>query len=165
MNTYTISLSSNSSNYIKYLSPIFLEDNTTLTILPTNLYSKIIPKYIKIDWGDGNSEIFDNQINIVDRNNIDLFSIGSIFNSQYSHEYYPSDSTLYYNLTAQVLLNYSDNTVTWFVIPLIVRTYDYFESIYDMELLGANILPEDNNPCEFYFKTEKNNTLIELRSN
>lgn len=163
MNTYSIALSSNSYNYSQKLSTIYFDDYSELEIDPSNLYNGIVPIYMKIDWGDGNSETFDNPISRI--GSATVFSTSVLFNTTYTHEYHPSPTTLYSQLSAQILITYMNGEFSFFILPIQIRTYDYFESIYDMHIKHTNILPLENNPKEHYFSTERDGYLIELRGN
>lgn len=164
MNNYNISLSSNSSTYSQLLSTLEFDDHTTLEINTTGISNEVMPIYIKIDWGDGDSETFNNSIDS-NRSIATVFTTSELFNKSYSHEYYPSEDTLYKELSAQVLVTYSNGNFSYFVIPILIRTYDYFESVYDLHLKHTNILTLEHNPKEHYFSTEKDGYLIELRGN
>jgi hypothetical protein len=164
MNNYSINLSSNTTNYSQLLPLLEFDDHTTLVINAAGISNEIMPIYIKIDWGDGRSETFDNSI-ASNGSTATLYTTSELFDKSYRHEYYPSENTLYKGLSAQVLVMYTNGNFSFFVIPIQIRTYDYFESIYDMHLKHSNILPLEHNPKEHYFSTEKDGYLIELRSN
>jgi hypothetical protein len=164
MNTYTINLSSNSSNYSQKLSTTHFDDISKLEIIPHNLFSGSIPLYIVIDWGDGVSETINNSIES-DRLAATVSTTHDMFYKTYSHEYYPSTNSLYKQLSAQILVFYMNGEFSFFVIPIQIRTYDYFESMYDIHLKHTNILPLEYNPKEHYFSTERDGYLIELRGN
>lgn len=164
MNNLTINLSSNSSQYTKVLNYSQLIDHTLVNVSVDYIYDKIIPIYMKIDWGDGNSKIYDNDLSLTERSDTNIFRIGTLLNNSYSHEYYPSATSLYKTLTAQVYIEYCNGSFNWFMIPMEIRTMDYFESIYDIELVHTNILPSSNNPKEHQFLTTRGNYCIELRS-
>lgn len=164
MNTYNITLSSNASNYSQILSTLHFDDYSKLSISLDNLFDGSVPIYMMIDWGDGVSESFDNSIES-SRTHATVFTTNDLLNLIYTHDYYPSSITLYKQLSAQILITYMNGGVSFFVIPIQIRTYDYFESIYDIHLEHTNILPLENNQKEHYFSTVKDGYLIELRGN
>ena len=162
MNIINISLSSNNQQYISTLNTVLIYDHTNFIINLDNIYNKIVPIYMSIDWGDGSDiKNYDNDLSMSNRVDVTL---GTLFKTTYGHQYYPSPTSLYRNLTAQVYIEYCDGLYNWFTIPLKIRTSDYFESIYDMELIHTNIIPTSNNPKEHQFLTNVGNYCIELRS-
>lgn len=162
MNNITINLSSNDTTYTSVLSNIYLEDHTTLSIDIQNVSDTVIPTYMKIDWGDGTSKLYNNDIPQQTRDSLNVFSYSNLLESTYDHEYYPSQTTLFKNLTAQVLINYSNGDYAWFILPITIRTYDYFESIYDLTLVNTNILPTENNNKQHQFISTKDRFTLEL---
>jgi hypothetical protein len=164
MNTETITLSSNSTNLKTITSEYNLDDVTELNISFSNIDESSMPLYMIIDWGDGVIETFDNNIIQTNLNNINNFNYNPLFTNTYNHEYYPSNYALYKSLSAQILIKYSNSDETWFILPFKIRTYDYFESIYDLEFMNFNILPGENYPKQYQFITQKDRYLVELRS-
>jgi len=163
MNTHAISLTSSTTNHIQTFSSLDLYDYTELTFNLEGLTEKITLSYVKIDWGDGLIETFDkNNIFVLDRTKINALKFNPILSETYSHEYYPSETSLYKSLTAQVLVAYTDDTYSWFIQPIRIRTYDYFEAVGDLTLLNTNILPVASNKKEHQFKCDVGGTLVEL---
>ena len=163
MNTQTITISSNSTN-LKIITPEHnFDDVTNLNMSFDNIDESSMPLYMIIDWGDGVIETFDNNIIQTNLNNINNFNYNPLFTNTYNHEYYPSNYALYKSLSAQILIKYSNSDEAWFIIPLKIRTYDYFESIYDIKLTNFNILPSDNGLKQYQFITHKDQYLVELR--
>jgi hypothetical protein len=128
-----------------------------------NVYSGSIPVYLKIDWGDGVTELFDNDI----FHNLDVYNspvVGNkLLTDLYTHVCYPSTTSLYKSFNVQVLIVYNDSNYNLFTIPITIRTYDYFETIYDINLINVNILPTSTNSKEFQLITKKDNSIIEFR--
>lgn len=165
MNTYTLNLSSPSTNYV-FANPLLeFEDHTRLTLTLDSVNEVILPVFLKIDWGDGTSESFDNDLFQQGRTKVNIFRFSSILTETYSKDYYPSNTALYKSLTAQVFIDYSNGNNVWFLIPIKIRTYDYFESIYDLKLTNTNILPYAGNPTTHQLITGKDGTIIEVRAN
>ena len=163
MTNQTITLSSDNTKTIKMFNTYILDDVVNIIINFENIDESAIPMYLKIDWGDGTIESFDNNIIRDGILHINNFNHNPIFTENYNHQYYPSDNSLYKCLSAQVLIKYFNSDESWFIIPIKIRTYDYFESIYDLTLVNCNILPTENNDKQYQFITEKNNYLLELR--
>ena len=164
MNTNTISLSSLSSNHTQRVGDLIFDDLTTLSLVLSGIYSASIPLYMTISWGDGVVESFDNNIYQMVNNEVLPFN-GTlpIFSNVYSHVYYPSSTALYKNLSAQVLIEYSNNEKNWFVIPIKIRTYGHSESIGEMTLINTNIIPDDDNRKEYQFNTGVGDYVVEIR--
>jgi hypothetical protein len=161
MNTYTIALSSNTTSHIETFPEITLEDYTSMTINLEDLTTRILPIRVTIDWGD-KIEVYDKN-NIYYNTSLTNNSIDRPLFGDYSHEYPPSSSSLYKRLSAQVLVNYSNGNYSWFIIPIKIRTYDYFESIGDLSLTNTNILPIEGNLKEHQFITSIGGYAIEMR--
>lgn len=169
MNSYSISLSSNSPEYTFVNDELYMEDFTSLTLNLSAIDESLTPLYLKIDWGDGVLDVFDNELYKNYRES-SIFpellagKFSSLLQNTYTHEYYPSSNSLYKSVSAQILLEYCDGSINWFILPLKIRTYDYFESIYDIKLVNTNILPESGNPKEHQFITSKDGFVIESRN-
>lgn len=169
MNSLTISLSSPSPSYTKIYEELYIEDLTNVTVSLSGMNESILPLYMTIDWGDGNIESFDNDVYKNYRTSSIFAEVisgkfSSIFQNTYQHKYFPSPTTLYKSLTSQVMVEYCNGSINWFIIPMKIRTYDYFESISDLTLINTNILPESGNPKEHQFLTDKGGFLIESRN-
>lgn len=164
MNTKTLYLSSTNSSLYDVSEELELEDHTNFIIDLSKIYNKILPSFIKIDWGDGtDSEMYDNDMYILDRKEANAFSYIPAFSKTYSHEYYPSSTSLYLNLSAQVLINYVNGDFYWNIIPIKVRTYDYFESLLDVKLEKNLLLPTYPEKTKIFMKEAKNGYLLQLQ--
>lgn len=165
MNKHTITLSSSSSSHVETLSTIQFDDHTELTVDLSQISERIIPIYVKMNWGDGNEEQYDTN-NIYSKDGVvNPLKFSPLLSQTYNHEYFPSETSLYKSLSAQFLVEFSDGNYCWFVQPIEIKTYDYFESIEDLKILNFNILPDELNSKEYQFKTKKDGYLIELRGN
>ena len=163
MNTSILALSSTTTNQTEQVALISMDDNTTFTLDLSNVTEIVLPTYVKIDWGDGIVEDFnENNIYNNSRENINIFKFSPLLTNLYKHEYKPSSTSLYKNLSAQVLVNYSNGDVSWFIIPIQIRTYDYFEAIGDVRLINTNILPISDNTKEHQLITTNGKFMIEL---
>lgn len=167
MNAYNISLSSSTTNTVTYLNTVYLTDVTNLTIDLLGVYDKILTSRILIDWGDGSP------IETYDRSFFKDYKTDSILpevlygkesvllSNTYSHIVYSSDSTLQLLLTAQLTVVYTDNNQARFVIPISISSGSFYDTIYDISLIGTNLLPLSTNPVNFVFATEKDGYIIE----
>ena len=164
MNTYNLTLSSSDTDYTSIVPTLYLDDHTKLILNVSRLSEKVLPIFLKVDWGDGNDNIYDNDIYVQSRDKVNIFTISPVLTDTYFKEYYPSETSLYKSLTAQVLVDYSNGDKTWIKIPIRIRTYDYFESIYDMTLTNTNILPLSTNNKEHQVIIDAGGFLVELLS-
>lgn len=167
MNFYTLSLSSNATSAVQVKSEITFDDHTTLRINLSGVTEQFVPVYLKLDWGDGQSELINNSLYKVYReesilNEVIYGKFSSVLNEDYAHAYYPSASARYKSLTAQVYLEYVDGNASWFVQPIKIITQDYFESIYDIKLIDTNILPLSSNSKQQRFSIDSGGFLIEM---
>jgi hypothetical protein len=166
MNTLTIYLSSSqlSGTYIQ--SEIELEDKTTLTVNLSGISEQYFPTYLQIDWGDGSSEKFD--ANLYKRyreesifEEIIYGKFSQIIQNTYNHVYYPSPTTLFSSVSAQFLVKYSNGEYIWFIQPIKIRSYDFYESLGGVDILNTVILDDENNSSEHQLLS-KTGQLIEL---
>lgn len=163
MNSININLSSNNTSFIGTIPLIEMDDFTRLNINVDNISERVLPIYIDIDWGTGDREHHDNDAYNI-KNTINLLNFNPILNNTYSYNYYPSETSLYKLLSAQVAIRYGNGDITWFLIPIKIRTYGYYESIGDLTLINTNILPSDDNSSEHQLKTLRDGYIIELRN-
>jgi len=163
MNTYTLNLSSPTTSYIKHNPQLELDDMTRLVLDVSRLNERVLPIYLKIDWGFGETFLYDNNVYRTGSNQINIVRYSPLLTDTYPYVYYPSETALFKSLSAQVLVRYSDGTTTWFVIPIRIRTYGYSESVGDLTLINTNILPVEDNLSEHQLKTSVDSYIIELR--
>lgn len=163
MNLYTLNLSSNSTSYITHVGQIEFDDFTRLTLDLSDIVEPVLPVYVKIDWGIGNSVLYDNNIYRSGSNQINIVKYSPILTDTYSNDYYPSETALYKSLSSQVLIRYSNGDITYIVIPIRIRTYGYSESIGDLNLINTNILPIEINVSEHQLKTDVDGYILDLR--
>ncbi len=163
MNTYTLNLSSPTSAYIAYLPELEVDDFTRLTLDLSDINETILPVYLKIDWGFGETVLYDNNIYKSGSNQINIVRYSPLLTDTYSNDYYPSETALYKSLSSQVLIRYSNGDITYMVIPIRIRTYGYSESIGDLTLINTNILPIESNVSEHQLKTSVDGYILDLR--
>jgi hypothetical protein len=163
MNIITISLSSNSSSYSINADEIELFDHTLVKLDLSTLYKDIIPSSIVINWGDtvtNESYYSFSKLNEYSNSFVTNFEI---FTNLYKHEYYPSPSSLYKCLSAQILITYSDYQSSKFVLPIKIKTSDYFDTIDKMTIHNVEILDTENNEKMYTFKELSNGYFFEMR--
>lgn len=158
MNSYSLSLSSTTTSLISTLPLIELDDHTRFDIDLSGLNKSIMPIYVQIDWGFGDVLTFDNNIDSQQPSNFI-----PVFTELYSTIYYPSPTSLYLNLSAQVLVRYATGDIAWFIIPIKIRTYGFSESVGDLTLINTNILPVEENLSEHQFRTSQNDYIVSVR--
>lgn len=140
MNTLTISLSSSSTITIETLPLVEMEDHTLVSVDLNNLFNDTIPKYVKISWGDGEENVYNNDIyDDTWDNELTFFTYNPVFNDIHTHEYYPSETSLYKNLSAQILVGYTTGDFSYFLIPMVIRTYDFSEALDNLKISNCNI--------------------------
>lgn len=160
MNTTSISLTSTSTQANNTLATQYLDDITELTVDILNYYETILPAAISIDWGDGSSvETYNNEfyIRYRDKSIFNEMIYGKFTNllvTPYSHTYYPSQTALYLDIQAQIAVRYTDGNTSTYTIPIQLRKSDYYETIYDIELIDTAIMPLTSNNKNFVFSTE-----------
>ena len=167
MNSYVLSLSSNSTSAVQIKSEVVFDDLTTLRVNLSGLTESFVPIYLKLDWGDGASEIINNSLYKVYReesilNEVIYGKFSSVLNEDYYHTYYPSATARYKSLSAQVYVEYANGQYSWFVQPISIVTRDYFESIGDIKLISTNLLPLSTNNKQQQFAVDSGGFLIEM---
>lgn len=160
MNTRTVILSSNDTNVTTNYQQLSLMDYTSVTYNLSAVSEKLIPTHLKISWGDGKTDFYDNDL----YTNEDLISdkYSSIFASEYQHEYYPSNTTTTKNLTSTFTVGYINGDESTFNIPIFITNYDYLSSIEDLYLINTTILPKEKIEKVHQFATKRGGYLVEL---
>tara|TARA_R110002020_G_scaffold143956_1_gene316797 strand:+ start:792 stop:1328 length:537 start_codon:yes stop_codon:yes gene_type:complete len=170
MNTHTLSISTNNSNFNRsiILDQIDLFDVTNFGIDLVNVYSEIYPNYLSIDWGDGTAvEIPD----IIIHRDYKTESIFPEINKggapvylvkDYKHIYYPSTYALNKSIMFKLNIGYVTGETTQLSAPINVRTNSYFETIDDLEVVGLDLLDNKNNSSRFTFLTKKDSYILQM---
>ena len=171
MNTHTLYLSSYSTTDTITEDEIELFDITELNLDLSEVYSKVFPNYIAINWGD-ETPIEEPDITIYRNYKTDSIypevknDASPVFlNNLYPHIYYPSDTALKKSMTLRVNVGYITGETTKFIIPINVRTEGYYENIKDLDLLNVSLLNNKDNKSIFTFLTEKDNFVIQNHNN
>jgi hypothetical protein len=159
MNTATLSLSSNNTNFNTTVPLLSIVDITKLELNLFQVSEKFLPLYLQLDWGDGNNIFVEN----------DMFSPKTLINNTFSSFFYQNFTNIYYpnadsktrQLTAVCTLKYCNNDVSTFIIPITITNYNYNESIEDMYLLNT-VLETDKKIHQFV--TKKDGLLIEVET-
>ena len=143
MTTQTIYLSSNSASTLVVSPTAYMYDTTTL-VLNTQFVSADKPLLsITVNWGDGTAseyyanDFFSDQLNVV---NEISFGYDYTVIKPYSHEYSPSSVALTRILSAQLLVNYFDNTSCRFLVPVNITNPSLINKAGDLNVLSVNTL-------------------------
>lgn len=143
MTTQTIYLSSNSTSTLVVSPTAYMYDTTTL-VLNTQFVSADKPLLsITVNWGDGTdseyyaNDFFSDQLNVV---NEISFGYDYTVIKPYSHEYSPSSVALTRILSAQLLVNYFDNTSCRFLVPVNITNPSLINKAGDLNVLSVNAL-------------------------
>jgi hypothetical protein len=169
MNTYTIGFASSATALSSTLPEVKLYDLTSVTFVLSGISESEIPMYLRINWGDGESAIFENSFSKdyrVDSIIPEILynKISSILSNEVSHLYYPSETSRYKLLSAEVNIEYINGDKCSIVQPFKIITSDYFESIGDMKHIYANIMQVSDNNKQFIFSVDKGGFLVEAES-
>lgn len=168
MNTITISLPNLEPNDNYTFQTQELEDVSLLNIKINEIYNEYPPLYIRLNWGDGETETFQSNINKdyrVDDITQEVLHgiIPSIFTKIFSHKYIPNkEPNSIRNVDVSIEIKYPNNNTNNFTIPIAIRTYDYNEIVGDIKLKNTNIL--DNGDKEHQFVTEHSGQLFEIKT-
>jgi hypothetical protein len=148
MTTQTIYLSSNSASTLVVSPTAYMYDTTTL-VLNTQFVSADKPLLsITVNWGDGtDSEYYTNDFFSDQLNVINEISFGYDYTviKPYSHEYSPSSVALTRILSAQLLVNYFDNTSCRFLVPVNITNPSLINKAGDLNVLSVNALSLSGN--------------------
>lgn len=164
MNTYYLYLATTSTSAVQTLPEVEMDDLSTLVLNITGFNETVLPLFLKINWGIGESVIYDNNIYKTGKSQSILDGHYSpLFMDTYSHVYYPAPDSPSLSLSAQLLVTYATGAVTRITIPIKIETYTYAESIGDLTLINTNILPLEDNLSEHQLKTLSGGYIIEIR--
>ena len=166
MNSKTLYLSSGELSGTNILLEMNLEDKTTFTLNLSGMSEEYFPTNLIIDWGDGCNQKYDTNLykNYREESILEEVMYGkfsSIFQSNYTHTYYPAKDSLFNSLSAQFLVNYSNGEYIWFIQPLKIRSLDFYESLEDVKIINTVILDDSDNSAEHQILS-KTGQLIEL---
>lgn len=170
MNNLTITLSSNTTALTATSPEYELEDVTDVTISLADVDESVLPRTLVIDWGDGSPVFVDIEGHLKHYrtdtiiNEVLYGKLSPIFGKNYNHVYSPSETSLTKELTAQVYIEYTNDEVSLFYIPMVVRVGSFYESIGDINLINTNLIPISSNNVNFTFSTEKGGYIIEASS-
>ena len=142
---------------------------TSITVELYGISEDEIPLFLTVNWGDANIVRF--QSSFVKDYRIDSIIPEILYNKESSllsntltHLYYPSNSSRYKKLSAEINIEYSNGDICSLIQPITIITSDYFESIGDMKHIYTNILQLSSNNKQFIFSTDKGGFLIESES-
>lgn len=166
MNNYSINLSSNSSSGYQITDELIFDDATKLNVNLLHIYEDVYPGSVHIDWGDGYTESISNEFfkryretSII--NEVIYGKFTKIPTTTYSHTFYPSATALYKSTTAQIRIDYVNGSNYTFNVPITIRSGDYYETIFDLDLVSTAIMPLSSNIKSYTFATEQGSYILE----
>lgn len=166
MSSYSLSLSTNSMSTVRLEDEIELFDRSNLTLKLSAITEEKYPLYLKIDWGDGELESYDNKI--FKNYRVDsiipeiLYGKQSYILQDYTHTYNPPQTSLYKMLTAQVLIEYPNYQKTWIKIPIKIRSGGFFDTIENLRLVNTEM--KLGSGKKYHLATDKDGFLIEIEN-
>lgn len=143
MTTQTIYLSSNSVSTLVVSPTAYMYDSTTLVLNTQSVFADKPLISLAINWGDGSAneyytnDFFSDELNVV---NEISFGFDYTIIQSYSHQYSPSNVSLTRILSAQLLVNYYDNTSCRFLIPINITNPSLLNKVGDLDVLSVNSL-------------------------
>ena len=161
MNSAFVSLSSTETSGVTTVPSLSFSDHTLLNVSLSGVVETFLPLSLAIDWGDGKTEFWDNDILV--GNNVITNIFSSIFQTVYTHEYFPSPVAPTSNFTAGMAVQYTTGDTLTFQIPIAVTNYSWGDSVGDAYLVNTLILPETGNK-NHQFITQKGGYLVEVRT-
>jgi len=170
MNTYTFNISTTKiqMNDEIVLGTLYLYNATRVTLDISNVFSDIFPNYVSIDWGDM-SQILEPDILIYrDYRTQSIYpeiqkgTAPVTLTNIYKHDYFPSSYALKKNLTFKMNVGYVTGETTRLSAPVVINSESYYESIEDMEIVGLDLINDENNTSRVSFLTQKNNYIVQL---
>tara|TARA_R110000772_G_scaffold245386_2_gene358812 strand:- start:604 stop:1116 length:513 start_codon:yes stop_codon:yes gene_type:complete len=170
MNTLKITLSSADSTSTNYVAQQSLSESTNVTLSMDGVFEDSLVRKLTIDWGDGT------EIEKITGGHLKTYREDSILNevlygklspllsAEYTHDYVPSSTTLVKLLSAQILIDYTSDNASLFIIPFEIRAGSFYDSIGDLNIVQTNLIPVSSNSVNFTFSTEKDGHIIEAYS-
>lgn len=141
MNTQSITLSSNSSDYTQILDIIYLDDITEISISLLNVDESTPPTNLVIDWGDGTRETISagGDVNTGDEKRDIIPSIlsgkSSIFaNKIFTHVLTPHETAKELISEIQLKMSFINGDRNYFRIPINMRTGGFLSTIEDYNI-------------------------------
>tara|TARA_R110002020_G_scaffold109856_7_gene254137 strand:+ start:5063 stop:5599 length:537 start_codon:yes stop_codon:yes gene_type:complete len=170
MNTYNLSISSSRSQIDSkvILNEINLFDFTEVTLNITNVFTEVFPNYLSIDWGDGSETI---QPDIKIYRDYKTESIlpelqkgvtPVTFSNDYKHKYFPSAYALKKSLTFKMNVGYVTGETLQLSAPIVINSQSYYENVDDIDIIGLDLLNDNNNSSRISLLTKKNNYIVQL---
>ncbi len=143
MTTQTIYLSSNIASTLVVSPTAYMYDITTLVLSTSSIYIEKPVISIAINWGDGtDTEYHINDFFAGQADSLNTISFGYDYTiiKPYSYQYSPSNTALTRLLSAQLLVNYYDNTSCRFLIPINITNPSLVNKVGDLNIIGVNTL-------------------------
>jgi len=170
MNTFTLSVSSTKEdmNTEQTLNQIDLFDFTEVTLDISNIYTETFPAYVTINWGDG-SDVFNPDIKIFrDYRKESIFpelekgATPVTFSTNYKHKYYPSSYALKKAIIFKMNIGYITGETLRVNVPMVINSQSYYENVDDLDIMGVDLLNDDNNSSRITLLSKKNNYIVQF---
>ena len=170
MNTHTLTIS---TVRLQMDSEIVLGTtnlyNVTEVILDiSNVFSDIFPNYVSIDWGDTSPVLEPDILIYRDYKTQSIYpeiqkgTAPVTLTNTYKHIYYPSSYALKKELTFKMNIWYVTGETTQLSAPVVVNSESYYQSIEDIEIIGLDLLNDENNTSRVSLLTKNSNYVVQL---
>jgi hypothetical protein len=155
----TVNIASISTDEIKVLPRVVMQDTSDLIINFQNIYLNEPLCSLKIEWGDMSPQenirpnFFKEAINNVRYYDIDW---------DQKHTYNPSSTKLAMTLICQVMAVYCNGEFSRWYIPVTIYSPSYHSRINDLHLISTNFLSKNDNDLLYTLHTSKNDQVVEI---
>jgi len=148
MNTTNILLSSTVTSTNIYLSSASISDSSNVVFSLSAVDKSRVPLSLKIRWGDtSDDEYYANDffVNFSTQSVLDQiqYQVNYTLFKDYSHIYYPSNSSLLLNLSCQLLVSYHNGTQCRFIQPLTIYSPSFYAKMGNLNLINTSFISTD----------------------
>ena len=168
MNTYTFSISTDTSGVTKVYPTIDLFDITSFSLNIIDVYTDTFPNYVGIDWGDGTAVLEPDVSVFRDYRKDSIYPeinkgvAPKYISDIYKHIYEPSSYALKKSVVLKVNIGYVTGETTTLSAPLNIRTEGYYQTVEDIDLIGLDLLNNKYNSSRFTLLTKKDDYIVQL---
>ena len=170
MNTHTLDIGTDKDQIDQeiVLDTIHLYNVSEVTLDISDIYSEIFPNYVSIDWGD-KSPVEEPDIEIFrDYKTQSIFPelTGTIkpkfLDTPYRHKYEPSTFALNKSVIFKINIGYITGETTKISATIVTNSESYYQSVEDMEIVGLDLMNDENNTSRVSLLTQKGNYIVHL---
>jgi|TARA_R110002012_G_scaffold320259_1_gene542995 hypothetical protein len=170
MNTHTLAIGTEKAQIDQeiVLGTIHLYSVTEVTLDISDIYSEIFPNYVSIDWGD-KSELVEPDLTIYrDYKTQSIYpeiqkGAAPVFlTNTYKHIYYPSSYALKKEVTFKMNVGYVTGETTKISATVVTNSESYYQSVEDMDIVGLDLMDNENNTSRVSLLTQKGNYIVHL---